>query len=91
MRTTVTLDPDVEDLIRRAMGRRRHSFKRVVNDALRKALRHEVGGTSDRFTVDARPMGLRAGIDPVRLRDLADELDADEYRRSADALRVAEP
>lgn len=42
MRTTVTLDPDVEELIRRAMHRRRASFKRVVNDGLRLALRDPV-------------------------------------------------
>ena len=39
MRTTVTLDPDVEEMIRREMHRRRASFKEVVNDALRLALR----------------------------------------------------
>jgi len=39
MRTTVTLDPDVEDMIRREMHRRRASFKQVINDGLRAALR----------------------------------------------------
>ena len=39
MRTTVTLDPDVEELIRREMHQRRVSFKKVVNDGLRLALR----------------------------------------------------
>lgn len=39
MRTTVTLDPDVEELIRREMHQRRASFKEVVNEGLRLALR----------------------------------------------------
>jgi hypothetical protein len=39
MRTTVTLEPDVEELIRREMNQRRVSFKQVVNDGLRLALR----------------------------------------------------
>lgn len=39
MRTTVTLDADVEDMIRRAMHERRATFKQVVNDGLRLALR----------------------------------------------------
>ena len=39
MRTTVTLDPDVEELIRRRMHERRATFKDVVNDGLRTALR----------------------------------------------------
>jgi hypothetical protein len=34
-RTTVTLDPDVQDLLKRAMRDRRVSFKRALNDAVR--------------------------------------------------------
>ena len=39
MRTTITLDPDTAALVERAMRERGQSFKRVVNDALRSALR----------------------------------------------------
>ncbi len=35
MRTTVTLDPDVETLIKRAMRERGVTFKQAVNDAIR--------------------------------------------------------
>lgn len=35
MRTTVTLDPDVERLLRDAMRRRDVSFKQALNDAVR--------------------------------------------------------
>jgi len=35
MRTTVTLDPDVEALINRAMRERGLTFKQAVNDAIR--------------------------------------------------------
>ena len=37
---------------------------------------------SDRpaFVVTARPMGLRAGIDPTSFNKLADELEADAFR-----------
>lgn len=38
MRTTVTLDPDVERLVKTAMRQRDASFKEVVNDSLRQAL-----------------------------------------------------
>ncbi|HLG67098.1 MAG TPA: hypothetical protein VKV36_04415 [Acidimicrobiales bacterium] len=37
MRTTVTLDPDVEQLIRRRMRERGLSFKEAINDAIRSA------------------------------------------------------
>jgi hypothetical protein len=39
MRTTITLDPDVEELVRREMHERRVSFKQAVNDGLRAGLR----------------------------------------------------
>ena len=38
MRTTVTLDPDVERLVKDAMRRQDASFKQVLNDSLRRAL-----------------------------------------------------
>jgi len=38
MRTTVTIDPDVEMLIKKAMRERETSFKQVLNDGLREAL-----------------------------------------------------
>ncbi len=38
MRTTVTLDPDVEALVKRAMQERRIGFKDAVNDGLRRGL-----------------------------------------------------
>lgn len=38
MRTTVTLDPDVEALIRSAMKQRGLSFKEALNSALRAGL-----------------------------------------------------
>jgi len=42
MRTTLTLDDDVEVLIRKAMRERGETFKVVVNAAIRDGLRHEV-------------------------------------------------
>lgn len=38
MRTTLTLDPDVAKLLEEEMAKRQTSFKRVVNDALRRGL-----------------------------------------------------
>lgn len=43
MRTTLSLDPDVEALVRKAMGERRLGLKRVVNEALRAGLRASDG------------------------------------------------
>lgn len=38
MRTTVTIDPDVEVLLKRAMGERGITFKDALNSGLRAAL-----------------------------------------------------
>ena len=84
MRTTVTLDRDVEGLLRDAMHRSRRSFKETLNAALRTSLS---GKPSRRrrvpFLVKARPMGLRPGIDPGSLNRLADDLDADAVVETA--------
>ena len=41
MRTTVTLDPDVDQLLRKAVRERDLSFKQAINDAIRVGLRVE--------------------------------------------------
>jgi hypothetical protein len=39
VRTTVTLDPDTEQIIRRLMAERGLSFKQALNDAIRDGVR----------------------------------------------------
>ena len=78
MRTTVTVDKDVEQMLRSAMHRSRRSFKATLNEALRIGLAGKpVQARGTRFVVMARPMGLRTGIDPASLNKLADDLEAD--------------
>ena len=82
MRTTLTIDPDVEMLIQREMRRTERSMKAVVNDALRLGL--GVRGKPPRppcFKVEPHPLGLRAGIDADRLNQLVDELESEELAR----------
>jgi hypothetical protein len=86
MRTTVTLDPDVEALLRKEMQERRKSFKRALNDAIRDGLKTRTGPAEPSFGVVARPLGLRPGIDPVALRDLDDELEIEEFLRKTRKL-----
>jgi hypothetical protein len=79
-RTTVTLDSDVDRLLRDAMQKRRLNFKEALNQSLRRGLTELLGEPDARpFVVDARPMGLRPGIDPARLNQLHDELEADGF------------
>ena len=80
MRTTVTLDKDVERLLRNAMHRSRKSFKETLNEAVRTALGPKSGVESPKkFRVRARPLGLRAGMDPAGFNRLADDLEVESY------------
>ena len=80
MRTTVTLEKDVERILRDAMHRCRKSFKHTLNAAVRAGL----GGSSatakaTQFIIKARPLGLRSSIDPAGFNKLADDLDIDAF------------
>ena len=80
MRTTVTLEKDVERLLRDAMHRSRKSFKEALNDALRAGLvGRPVPAKSAPFVVKPRPMGVLAGVDPARFNKLADEMEVDAF------------
>ena len=81
MRTTVTIDADVEELLRESMQRGRKSFKQALNEALRRGLRSGKKNDEPPFRVEARPLGLREGIDPTQLHDLDAELEVDEFLR----------
>ena len=78
MRTTVTLDPDVEDLIRREMHERRSSFKDVVNDALRRGLRTSTPAAP--FETPTFDLGVPR-VDLDRALALAGALDDEERQR----------
>ncbi|GAB5560637.1 MAG: antitoxin [Synoicihabitans sp.] len=88
MRTTVTIDPDVEELLRQATQNSRQSFKKALNDGLRRGLAHLAPDSSpDPFVVEARPMGLRPGLDPARLHEVANDLEAEAFAITTRKLR----
>lgn len=71
MRTTITLDPDVEALLRRAMARRGLSFKAAVNEAIRMGLGRTPARRSERTRT------FRMGFEPAIPWDKALRLAAD--------------
>ena len=80
MRTTVTLDSDVERLVKDAVRKTGKSFKEVLNRAVRAGLSGQTGTASGKpFRVQARRLGLRSGIDPGALNRLGDDLDVEEF------------
>lgn len=80
MRTTVTVDPDVEILLREAMRQTGQSFKLTLNQVIRKGLAGVIAeGNDPPYVVGPKAMGTRPGIDPTRLQQLADDLEIDAF------------
>lgn len=78
MRTTVTLDPDTEQIVRQRMADRQVSFKRALNDAIREGALHAAGHRVFRTTTAA--MGApRINLD--RALQVAGELEDEELVR----------
>ena len=82
MRTTLTLERDVAEGLRREIRRTGKPLKAVVNDALRIGL-HLAGKavTPPRFELRPHPFGFKAGVDLDRLNQLVDELDVHDRAR----------
>jgi hypothetical protein len=79
MRTTVTLDPDVAELLREMAHRMRSSFKKELNSAVRRGLAPVPKSRRARFKVNPVAMGVRAGIDPTRLANVGDDAEVDAF------------
>lgn len=82
MRTTVTLDPDVQRLLKEAEHRSGHPFKQVLNDAVRAGL----GRGAARAAAFKQPVFSlgRAKVDLTKANALAGELeDLDAARKIA--------
>lgn len=78
MRTTVTLDPDTEQIIRRRMRERGQSFKEAVNDAIRAG---GLGGpTPAAFRTETAALGESA-VNLDRALQVAADLEDDELVR----------
>jgi len=73
MRTTVTLDPDVEQLLHERMTARGVSFKQALNDAVRESSTPRVDYF---FETPSRSIGLR--YDATKALQIAGELEDEE-------------
>ncbi|MGH2763365.1 MAG: antitoxin [Thermoleophilaceae bacterium] len=75
MRTTVTLDPDVEALVKRAMRERGLTFKQAVNEAIRAGM----GGPPDAAAADFPTYDMGEPlVDITKALRLAGELEDQE-------------
>ncbi len=85
MRTTLTLDDDLVARLRELAHRRGTSFKQVVNDLLRRGVSTPYRSTRPERAFQVKPFrsAFRPGVDPAKLNQLADDLEARESGRPA--------
>ncbi len=79
MRTTVTLDADTEQLVRRRMKERKVSFKQALNDAIREGAVQRTDAAAA-FAFPTHALG-RPSVDLDKALRLAGELDDEESVR----------
>lgn len=82
MRTTLTLDEDVAEFLKKESRLRNKPFKQVLNEAVRRAMTPGTKGVRmPKFKVTPNRSKLLAGIDPQRLNQLNDELEVAKFAR----------
>ncbi len=74
MRTTVTLDPDVEQILQARMKREGISFKRALNDAIRAGAHSDRPRADVAFSTNAISLGAPL-VDLDRALQIAAELE----------------
>ena len=77
MRTTVTLDPDTEQIVRRRMRERGMSFKEALNDAIRSGV---TGAVHEAFRTETADMG-ESHVNLDRALQVVADLEDDERIR----------
>jgi hypothetical protein len=81
MRTTLTLDPDVAERVRREIMSGKRSLKEVINDALRRGLSGAQAPPRKRFRVKPHSSAYQPGVDRGKLNQVLDELEVEAFRR----------
>lgn len=80
MRTTLTIDDDIADYLKAQSRLHDKSFKQVVNEVLRRGMtpRPRAAG-APRFRLVPNSSRLAPGLDPRRLNQINDALQAEEF------------
>lgn len=80
MRTTLTLDDDVADALRERARLLNIPFKQVVNDTLRRGMSPGAKEVPlPEYRVVPNHSALAPGIDPLKLNQINDQLDAEAF------------
>ncbi len=80
MRTTLTLDDDIADSLREQARLLNRPFKQVVNETLRRGMSPTVrAAPAPQYRVVPNRSGLAPGIDPLKLNQINDQLEVDDF------------
>ena len=80
MRTTLTLDDDIADSLKEKARLLSKPFKQVVNEALRRGMSPAIGERPrPEYRITPNRSGLTPGIDPLKLNQLNDQLEAEDF------------
>ena len=85
MRTTLTLDPDVAERVRREIASGKRSLKEVINEALRRGLFGGRRAPRKPFRVTPHTSPYQPGVDRGKLNQVLDELEAESFSRKHSA------
>jgi hypothetical protein len=87
MRTTVTLDRDVEQMLKTEMHCGKKTFKEALNSAVRKGLSAKDQPKRKKVIIHSQPMGLRPEFEGIKFNRILDEFDAEDYRQTQRKLK----
>ncbi len=89
MKTTLTIDADVADVLKERASVQEKSFEQVVNEALRRDVLNGSVGEKQRPVYRVKPnhSGFAPGVDPMRLNQLNDELMVEEFLEKEKKIR----
>ena len=80
MRTTVTLDMDVEAKVKGEMRRTGKSFKEVVNSLIRRGAKAVAEQKDEPFQFITKDMGERPGLNYDKIHDLIEFGEGPDYK-----------
>ena len=81
MRTTLTLDPDVAQSLRKKIETEHITLKEAVNRTLRTGLRRSKADKPVKFKVEPHAFGFHPGINLNKLNQLLDDMDVEKFIR----------
>lgn len=84
MRTTVTLDPDVDARLRALARERGVPLRVVINDAIRAGIQPRTGAANAPYELPSHRLGARPGLNLDKALALAGALEDEEIARKLD-------